>query len=713
MRTLGSTRTTNLGLLFILVLSSCGRIFDAPSFFVTAQEDNVIGNNDVPVESPTTAPAPTPASECPLNCSNGAECKLGEHDFSFHPKEANGSGLTFLQTTSRDGWFCDCPAGFTGLRCNREYEVCPLELDNLAVAAGQDSDSNVDPHICYHGGSCIAGLTDGTNESIDSSQRYCDCAKAQHNGTPYFGKYCEIEGAIRCSDDSDQYCTAQGSCKEDAENKANPCECRVGHRGPHCEFMRGSVPECTLPCGGTTLNEDGTFTTGLGGYGECRLGIKEFENARYEDFWLDHFGNYQYCKCGDAWFGDDCEVPGVECGTAHCFNGGSCLESRNGNGDGTYACDCRDAGHNGLSWAGQYCENPETSNCNSQEGFGKLENANGHLFCTNGGTCKDPNNPHLGCDCPEGQYGPSCEFHKEEDAQCTLQCQNLGECRAGMKDNSLFKELGSSIGGSNETHHSELFEHCVCPHNFFGIQCEHKLEICPGGDHVCLHGSQCVAKNEGDSTADKHYVCDCDSAFDSLDKYAGKYCQYSSTDICTKNGQPGVGKANFAFCVNNGMCKGKVNDGEDPPGCTCPEGFYGEHCEYLEEEKEEDNGKFDGGFADDDQTPAVATTPASQSSQYSLEKQKVIIGLSVGVIIVVLIFMVVVARALFGAGYHANVKASLSEVETGSDSTPHNTSGIIHSQSGDDSLEDIEVDDYVNNHSNILTDNEMKNVQIV
>jgi hypothetical protein len=280
MRTLGSTRTTkHLGLLFILVLSSCGRIFDAPSFFVTAQEDNV------PVESP--------ASECPLDCSNGAECKLGEHDFSLHPKDANGSDFTFLQTTSRRGWFCDCPAGFTGLRCNREYDVCPLELDNLA--AGQDSDSNVNPHFCYNGGSCIVGLTDGTNESIDSSKLFCDCSKAEHNKTPYFGKYCEIEGAVRCSEDSDQYCTAQGTCKEDAENKANPCDCRVGHRGPHCEFMRGSVPDCTLPCGGTTLNEDGTFTQGEGGYGECRLGIKEFENARYTDFWLDHFGNYQYC----------------------------------------------------------------------------------------------------------------------------------------------------------------------------------------------------------------------------------------------------------------------------------------------------------------------------------------------------------------------------------------------------------------------------------
>jgi hypothetical protein len=286
-----------------------------------------------------------------------------------------------------------------------------------------------------------------------------------------------------------------------------------------------------------------------------------------------------------------------------------------------------------------------------------------------------------------------------------------------MKDNSFIEELGKGVEGFDETHHSELFEHCVCPHNFFGIQCEHKLEICPGGDHVCLHGSQCVARNEGDSSSgDQYYMCDCDSAFDSLEKYAGKFCQYSSTDICTKNGQPGMGKANFAFCVNNGMCKGRVEDGEDPPGCTCPEGFYGDHCEYLEEEKEQDNGKFDGGYDDDGdyngynyddyQDPPIKTT------KLPVQRNGVVLGLSVVVIFLVLLFVGVVVRALFKKPSATDIKDALSEEETAA-SPSSNSSGIIHSSSGDGSLEDIEVDDYVNNHSNILTDKEMTNVQIV
>ena len=107
-------------------------------------------------------------------------------------------------------------------------------------------------------------------------------------------------------------------------------------------------------------------------------------------------------KCPHGWFGDNCEIPAVECGNAHCFYGAACLESLNKNGETNYACDCKLAGHNGLSYAGQYCENVESNNCNA-DGDNNLQHANGHLFCTNGGTCKDPNNPHLGCDCPDDQ----------------------------------------------------------------------------------------------------------------------------------------------------------------------------------------------------------------------------------------------------------------------------------------------------------------------
>ena len=296
-----------------------------PDFSVAAQFDDVtsVPVEDAPVDAPTVdaptedaptdpetaappADAPTPASECPLTCVNGAECKLGEHDYSDHPREpGNGTPFTFLKTTSRQGWFCDCTDGYTGLRCNREYEKCPVSLDTRMGrnddGTNNDTDTNndnsaIENHYCYHGGQCVDGLTDGSHGNIDDSQRFCDCSKASHNGTPYYGKYCEIEGAVRCGEDSQVFCAAQGTCKEDFETLAHPCDCIAGHRGAHCEFLLGSVPNCSLTCGGTTIFEDGVVDNPVtGGVGKCILGVRDFATSRYQDFWSAHDGNYQYC----------------------------------------------------------------------------------------------------------------------------------------------------------------------------------------------------------------------------------------------------------------------------------------------------------------------------------------------------------------------------------------------------------------------------------
>jgi hypothetical protein len=187
---------------------------------------------------------------------------------------------------------------------------------------------------------------------------------------------------------------------------------------------------------------------------------------------------------------------------------------------------------------------------------------------------------HKGCDCLTGFHGPMCEFRDTEflEKNCTLSCDNKGECRTGMKDISLISQFGSDLEDFNQTH-TDTWEHCVCPDGYFGVQCEHELEICPGPNpHVCLHGSKCVAQDE---TTSLSHSCNCDAGFDSIEKHAGKFCQYTSTAICTKNGQPGVGKANFAFCVNSGTCKAQVEDNESHPGCICDEEFAGDHCEFL------------------------------------------------------------------------------------------------------------------------------------
>jgi hypothetical protein len=259
--TFSSMKFSNLLVVAIvlLVVGNTGTI-------VTAQSSSSVVPS--PTSTPVAAAATTPTASptCELECQNGGTCKLGTADFSLQPLEASGAPFTFLEETSRDGWHCDCPEGHTGIRCGRPVVACP------------DADNTTGAHYCYHGGQCVEGLGNTTN--VPENQRFCNCTAATHNGVPYFGKYCEIEGARECAPGSDVFCTAQGTCKDGFETMAHPCECREGYRGPHCEFIRGQVPECVLECNNG---------------GECELGVKDFETAKYQEFWLTHDGNYQHC----------------------------------------------------------------------------------------------------------------------------------------------------------------------------------------------------------------------------------------------------------------------------------------------------------------------------------------------------------------------------------------------------------------------------------
>lgn len=281
-----------------------------------------------------------------VNCHPGSTCVQGDADFSIHPKDINGVAFDFLRETNKEGWYCDCPEGMAGLRCNRPYVSC----------AGSD-------HICYHGGKCI----DGINETVEADELFCDCSDADYNGTPYVGKYCEVEGAVQCGD-TEIFCTNRGTCKDGFEERVHPCNCPSGHRGPHCEFDTGYVPECDLQC------ENG---------GECNLGIKDYDTAIHNQFWALHDGSFQYCDCPEGFFGHTCEVAGEPCGEDTCFNGAHCIETVHSDNQVDFTCDCSTANTEETSYAGEFCENEASTFCS------KGDDQNGQLFCTNGGTCKE------------------------------------------------------------------------------------------------------------------------------------------------------------------------------------------------------------------------------------------------------------------------------------------------------------------------------------
>lgn len=474
---------------------------------------------------------------CPLDCKGDGQCVLGNADFTQFTTTENS--MPYLKDLNNGGYFCQCPVGRTGLTCEREYESC-----------GDGT------HFCFHGGSCLSGIKD----VYGNEQHYCDCGDAEFDGKSFAGKFCEAEAVDMCGSDSEYgnvFCTNGGVCRNNwLDNLDQPCICQNGFDGPHCEYRAGERPGCDLQC--------------LNG-GACRIGSKEYPpNQAYREFWDTHDDN-RYCVCPEGFFGLQCEIEGQTCGDEHCFNGATCVTRNMSDGSVRNFCDCTTADARGSSYAGLRCEAESTSFCT------KMGDHNGHQFCVNGGSCKADS--HLGCECLEGFNGPICEFRDSmtKDTECDLKCEHNGVCRNGAKDVGFLKKFNMDMPKSNES-----FEHCVCPKGYVGVQCEHMVDVCPGGEHVCMNGAECVPD---DSDGRLKYKCDCDTVHMPFHKYAGDFCELKSTELCTFNGRPGTGLNKDAYCVNGGKCQGHANEHNEHPGCLCPAGFEGSHCEHLSGER--------------------------------------------------------------------------------------------------------------------------------
>ena len=155
-----------------------------------------------------------------------------------------------------------------------------------------------------------------------------------------------------------------------------------------------------------------------------------------------------------------------------------------------------------------------------------------------------------------------------------MDCGNHGFCRKGAKDTSFIDNFDFDDRRLTQRFNQE-FEHCICEPGWAGLNCDVKMDICPGRSMICLHGSTCVLSDE---TGD--FECDCDTArLDGL-RYAGKYCQYHSTTYCTIDGERPK-RHSEAFCANSGKCLDFVPHDGEHPGCSCEEHFEGDHCEKL------------------------------------------------------------------------------------------------------------------------------------
>lgn len=192
------------------------------------------------------------------------------------------------------------------------------------------------------------------------------------------------------------------------------------------------------------------------------------------------------------------------------------------------------------------------------------------------------------CKCPSTHHGPHCEFLvADEDApkaeDCTLECNNGGQCKHGLKDYGKHADQAEQSLDANDPsgiesilanlgRHDNLM-HCVCPKGYTGLRCDIKVEECSNGEggdpFFCYNGSKCAKETMEDGTK-KHY-CDCSHAHEAEASYAGEFCQYKSTSFC----DPVKGmKEKLAFCVNYGVCPTNKHE-----TCFCPPGFTGHQCE--------------------------------------------------------------------------------------------------------------------------------------
>jgi hypothetical protein len=131
-------------------------------------------------------------------------------------------------------------------------------------------------------------------------------------------------------------------------------------------------------------------------------------------------------------------------------------------------------------------------------------------------------------------------------------------------------------------------ERCKCEPNYFGPDCSYQAEVCPNSilgatddeAEVCFNGGTCYPVTQlAGSSAEVYYQCDCRKAYGDAGKivYAGHQCEYPAQASC----ESGVASSLYAFCVNGGTCKATVPPGSPHPGCTCPVGFDGRHCQYA------------------------------------------------------------------------------------------------------------------------------------
>ncbi|XP_067123645.1 low-density lipoprotein receptor-related protein 1 isoform X3 [Centruroides vittatus] len=398
-----------------------------------------------------TVVAPTPSTgvaNCLITCLNGGTCILGQDEKSFCRCTPEYEGTTcqifrcssycknngfcytdLLQNTSpgkKPPLKCNCPAEWTGERCETPFQNCNQE-------------------DCMNGGTC----------KFVYGSHYCDCPSG------FTGPRCDQCPPLKCEN--------RGYCIKNEEGQ-NSCECQPGYSGSYCELsncdkycVRGNctlnvdVPSCNCPLGFTgekceinrclnhclnggtcqPKNDDKLLCQCPPGFRgrRCEQKLCNCQNEGKCTPLKTESGTIYRCHCTRDFTGTYCEtLIATSCHSHFCKNGGTCVLH-----EGNPICNCKNG------WVGQLCE-IQVSKWNSCTDY-----------CFNGGRCNLTQGPDSlpRCTCNKGWKGKRCQIN----SLCNNFCFNLATCIPALNEDEL--------------------PTCVCPKGFVGIRCETNVALSP------------------------------------------------------------------------------------------------------------------------------------------------------------------------------------------------------------------------------------------
>lgn len=423
-----------------------------------------------------------------------------------------------------------CPRGFyQDQMAQAECKQCPESTYTLTE--GSKSQSDCQP-VCAYGYYSETGLSPCNQCPINTysgqpvdGQGYMECVKcpAAHPFTYAPGSSSPGECRAKCSPGtySDTGLEPCSPCPlnffQEREGATKCDECPMANRT--LKVGASSPDQCAPSTCNPTLNP---ITNGpcLPDSEEAQSG-KCFAGCQQNGVCTIQLHEPQ-CHCPSGFKGRFCEIEINECSGEPCYNGGQCLDLKQG-----YRCKCQ-PGYSGLQ-----CQ-IEQSDCKNDT-------------CPERSMCQDlPGINNYTCLCRSGYTGPNCNITVnpcDQSAGAGVSPMSL----VAAPDMSSQAPISPCANGAQCVPLQQGRYKCICPAGWTGANCEINVDDC--AEEPCLVGAKC-----NDLIND--YQCECPPGF------TGKRC-HEKVDQCA--GQP---------CGPNGVCVDRLFSFE----CLCNPGWRGDRC---------------------------------------------------------------------------------------------------------------------------------------